>query len=64
MRCFQALACLTVTRGGTLLIDGGIANNLPVSVARDMGADIVITVDITDPLIKKEDLRDAFTVIE
>lgn len=53
-----------VSRDGKLLIDGGVANNLPVSVAREMGADIVIAVDITDPLMDKEDLRDAFTVIE
>ncbi len=46
------------------MIDGGVANNLPVSVAREMGADIVIAVDITDPLMDKEDLRGAFTVIE
>jgi len=52
-----------VSRDGKLLVDGGVANNLPVSVAREMGADIVIAVDITDPLMDKEDLRDAFTVI-
>ncbi len=52
-----------VTRDGRLLIDGGIANNLPVSVARSMGADVVIAVDITDPLMTKEELRDAFSVI-
>lgn len=53
-----------VSRDGELLIDGGVANNLPVSVARKMGADIVIAVDITNPLMDKEDIRDAFTVIE
>lgn len=52
-----------VTRQGKLLVDGGVANNLPVSVARDLGADIVIAVDITDPLMNKDDLRDAFTVV-
>jgi NTE family protein len=52
-----------VTRQGKLLVDGGVANNLPVSVARDLGADIVIAVDITDPLMDKDDLRDAFTVV-
>jgi len=31
---------------GKLLVDGGIANNLPIDVVRDMGADIVIAVDI------------------
>lgn len=31
---------------GTLLVDGGMTNNLPVDVARSMGADIVIAVDL------------------
>ncbi|MFL6373776.1 MAG: patatin-like phospholipase family protein [Pyrinomonadaceae bacterium] len=31
---------------GTLLVDGGITTPLPVKVAREMGADIVIAVDI------------------
>ena len=38
-------------------------NNLPVSVARDMGADVVIAVDITDPLMTTEDMREAFSVV-
>lgn len=32
--------------GGRLLVDGGIMNTVPVSVARRMGADIVIAVDV------------------
>ncbi|MBJ6135974.1 patatin-like phospholipase family protein [Marinobacter litoralis] len=52
-----------VERGGRLLVDGGIANNLPVSVARDMGADIIIAVDITDPLLKTDDIKEAFSVV-
>lgn len=35
-----------VNYGGRLLGDGGIINNVPVSVARQMGADYVIAVDI------------------
>lgn len=30
-----------------LLVDGGLVNNLPVSVARDMGAHVVIAVDVS-----------------
>lgn len=52
-----------VERGGRLLVDGGVANNLPVSVAREMGADVVIAVDITDPLMETEELREAFSVV-
>ena len=41
---------------GRLLVDGGIVNNLPVSVVRDMGADIVIAIDISTPLASKEEI--------
>lgn len=30
-----------------LLVDGGVLNNLPVDVVREMGADIVIAIDLT-----------------
>ncbi|NLE75567.1 MAG: GNAT family N-acetyltransferase [Chloroflexi bacterium] len=33
-------------QGGRLLVDGGVVNNLPVSVARAMGAEYVIAVDL------------------
>jgi NTE family protein len=52
-----------VERHGQLLVDGGVANNLPVSVARNMGADIIIAVDITDSLMKVDDLKEAFSVV-
>ncbi len=35
---------------GRLLVDGGMVNNLPVDVAFDMGADIVIAVDLGEAL--------------
>lgn len=35
---------------GRLLVDGGIANNLPVDIVREMGADIIIAVDIGSAL--------------
>jgi NTE family protein len=37
--------------GDRLLIDGGALNNLPAGVARDMGADYVIAVDLLPPPI-------------
>jgi len=36
---------------GRLLVDGGMSNNLPVNIVRQMGADIVIAVDISSPLL-------------
>lgn len=48
---------------GRLLVDGGVANNIPVSVAQAMGADIIIAVDISDPLREGDTLREAFSVV-
>lgn len=42
---------------GRLLVDGGGANNLPISVVKNMGADIVIAVDISTPLRNKEEIK-------
>ncbi len=49
---------------GRLLVDGGMANNLPISVVRDMGADIVIAVDISSPLLGRDKLDSALNVLE
>lgn len=48
--------------GGKILVDGGIARNLPVDVVREMGADVVIAVDISTPLAKKENLQSALSI--
>jgi NTE family protein len=40
-----------VEYGDRLLVDGGLINNLPVSAVRDMGADFVIAVDLSAPLV-------------
>ncbi|BBP43753.1 patatin-like phospholipase family protein [Thiosulfativibrio zosterae] len=39
-----------------LLVDGGITNNTPIDVVRQMGANIVIVSDIHTPKTKKENL--------
>ena len=36
-----------VKKGDCLLVDGGMQNNLPVDVAREMGAEYVIAIDLT-----------------
>jgi NTE family protein len=38
-----------VRMNGRFLVDGGVADNLPVSAVRDLGADYVIGVDICRP---------------
>lgn len=42
--------------GRHLLVDGGLTQNLPVQVARQACADVVIAVQIGSPLLKAEDL--------
>ncbi|WP_025820713.1 patatin-like phospholipase family protein [Shewanella marina] len=48
---------------GKLLVDGGIANNMPVDVVKAMGADIVIAVDIGSPLMDKSQLDGTVAVL-
>ncbi|HEX9876838.1 MAG TPA: patatin-like phospholipase family protein [Gammaproteobacteria bacterium] len=47
---------------GRLLVDGGVAMNLPIEVARDMGADIIIAVDVSAPLLPREELDSVLDV--
>jgi NTE family protein len=49
---------------GRILVDGGVANNLPVSIAKSLGADRVIAVAIDAPLLNKEQLDSAFAVTD
>ncbi len=49
---------------GRKLVDGGMANNLPISVVRAMGADIIIAVDISTPLLTGEQLTSVVKVAE
>ncbi len=46
-----------------LLIDGGVLNNLPVDVVKEMGADIVIAVDLGSPLLESGELGSADRVL-
>jgi NTE family protein len=48
-----------VERDGRLLVDGGIADNIPVDVARAMGVDLLIVVDVGSPLLPRKDLTSA-----
>lgn len=47
-----------------LLIDGGVTQNLPVSVVRAMGADVVIAVDIGTPLTGRENLQSVVAILD
>jgi len=45
-----------VEREGRLLVDGGIAENLPIDVAREMHVDVLIVVDVGFPLSPRQQL--------
>ena len=47
---------------GKLLVDGGVANNVPIDVVRQMGADIVIAVDVGSPALTREELNSVFGI--
>lgn len=40
------------TIGEHVLVDGGVARNIPIDVVRNMGAEIIIAVDVGTPLAK------------
>lgn len=46
-----------------LLIDGGIANNFPVSILKSKGIDIMIGVDVEGRLFEKEKLTSAIAIL-
>ena len=46
-----------ISKNGKLLIDGGIINNFPTDIAKQMGADIIIGVDVQDPMKNAKELQ-------
>lgn len=51
-----------ITIDGKLLVDGGIADNVPIDIIRKMGADIIIVVDVSAPLSTKEEIKSGIDV--
>ena len=47
---------------GRLLGDGGLVRNLPVDIARGMGAEVVIAVNLGTPLMRRDQLGSALAV--
>src|SRR5205807_9632997 len=52
-----------VRRDDHVYVDGGIVNNLPVDVARAMGADIVIAVHLEVPPLNPDQGLSVFSVL-
>jgi NTE family protein len=46
-----------VPRGARLLVDGGLVENLPVAEAKEMGADVVVAVDVSSDKFDPEKLK-------
>lgn len=49
---------------GKLLVDGGLVNNFPVDRIKEMGADIIIGVDVGFQYYNKSQLNSMFRIIE
>lgn len=49
---------------GHMLVDGGIASNVPVNAARGMDVDRLIVIDIGRPLMAADEITDFWTVTE
>jgi predicted acylesterase/phospholipase RssA len=64
MRATMAIPSIftPVEYGDYLFVDGGVSNNLPVDVAKDMGAEFIIAVNVGAPPLKKEEIDDIFDV--
>jgi NTE family protein len=45
-----------------LLVDGGLVENLPIDVARGMGAEILIVVDVSFPLQSRRELNSPLSI--
>jgi NTE family protein len=65
MRASMAVpgAMTPVEIGGRLLVDGGIANNLPIDQARKLCADVIIAVNISTPPLKRSEITSAVSVV-
>lgn len=52
-----------IKKNGKMLVDGGLVNNYPVDIAKAMGADYVIGVDVTDPEMEATEINSTMSVL-
>ena len=48
---------------GRLLVDGFVSNNIPIDLALERGADVVIAVNVGNPPLKREELGSSLAVL-
>jgi NTE family protein len=65
MRASMAIpgAVAPVEIDGRLLVDGGIANNLPIDVARNICGEVVIAVNISTPPLERDEITSALSIV-
>ncbi|WP_027450847.1 patatin-like phospholipase family protein [Xylanibacter brevis] len=65
MRASMAIPAVfsPVRLDGKVLVDGGLRNNFPVDIAREMGADIVIGVSVNDHPMGYDDVWGTMSVV-
>ena len=52
-----------VRTGGMVLVDGGMRNNYPVNIAREMGADIIIGVNLSNESSSADDIKNLADIL-
>jgi NTE family protein len=52
-----------VRMGDMVLVDGGLKNNYPADVAREMGAEVIIGVTLQEKQKKPEDIKSTMSVL-
>ena len=55
-------AVAPVTIDNQQLVDGGLVRNLPVDIARQMGADVIIAVNLGTPLLRPDQITSVLSV--
>ncbi len=50
--------------GDQVLVDGGLSRNLPAQDVADLGADIIICVDVSEPLASADSIRTLLDVLD
>lgn len=62
--CGVPLAFSPISKDGMLLMDGGLASNIPVDVACDEHAALIVAVDVTSPLWIRDDLENPVRLMD
>lgn len=50
--------------GDSLLVDGGLVNNLPIDVVQEMGATFVLAIDVGTKLKEQHELNSALSILQ